>query len=91
GVVVDVAVDQGGCIETTRPTTYADPTYMEAGILHFCVTNMPGAVPRSASQALTASLLPYVLKLTQADWRENPALFKGINIDRGDVVYAGLK
>jgi alanine dehydrogenase len=91
GVVVDVAVDQGGCIETTRPTTYADPTYVEEDILHFGVTNMPGAVPHSASQALSASLLPYVLKLAQPTWRSNEALLRGINVDKGQVVYPALK
>ena len=90
GVIVDVAVDQGGCIETTRPTTYADPTYVEEGVLHFCVTNMPGAVPRSASQALSASLLPYVLKLARDDWRENAALVKGINVEAGKLVHPAL-
>ena len=91
GVVVDVAVDQGGCIETTRPTSYADPTYVEEDILHFCVTNMPGAVPRSASQALSASLLSYVLKLAEPDWRENDALVKGINVEKGEIIHPALK
>ncbi|MBI5451749.1 MAG: alanine dehydrogenase, partial [Gammaproteobacteria bacterium] len=58
-VVIDISVDQGGCIETTRPTTWADPTYVESAVTHFAVTNMPGAVPRSASQALSAALIPY--------------------------------
>ncbi len=89
-VIVDVAVDQGGCIETTRPTTYAEPTYVEEGVLHFGVTNMPGAVPRSASQALSASLLPYVSKLAQKDWRNNPALVKGINVEAGKLVHTAL-
>ena len=91
GVVVDVAVDQGGCIETTRPTTYAAPTYIEEGLVHFCVTNMPGAVPRSASQALSASLLPFVLKLAQPDWRENSALLQGINVEKGGIIHPALK
>jgi len=91
GVVVDVSVDQGGCIETTRPTTYAEPTYVEEEIVHFCVTNMPGAVPRSSSQALSASLLPYVIKLAQEDWRENESLVKGINVDGGKLIHPALK
>ena len=91
GVIVDVAVDQGGCIETTRPTSYADPTYVEEDIVHFCVTNMPGAVPRSASQALSASLLSYVLKLAEPDWRNNNALVKGINVDQGEIIHPALK
>ncbi|MDX1810491.1 MAG: alanine dehydrogenase [Gammaproteobacteria bacterium] len=91
GVVVDVSVDQGGCIETTHPTSYADPTYVEEGIVHFCVTNMPGAVPRSASQALSASVLPYALKLARDDWRNNEALVKGINVECGHLVHPALK
>ncbi len=91
GVVVDISVDQGGCIETTRPTTYENPTFVEEGITHFCVTNMPGAVPRSASQALSASLLPYVLKLAEKDWRDNAALVKGINVEKGEVVHRALQ
>ena len=91
GVVVDVSVDQGGCIETTRPTTYADPTYIEEGIVHFGVTNMPGAVPRTASQALSASLLPYVLRLADKNWRSNEALVKGINVDKGKLVHPALQ
>ncbi|MDH3326005.1 MAG: alanine dehydrogenase [Gammaproteobacteria bacterium] len=91
GVIVDISVDQGGCIETTRPTTYKDPTFVEEGITHFCVTNMPGAVPRSASQALSASLLPYVLKLADKNWRNNEALVKGINVEKGEIVHSALK
>jgi len=91
GVIVDISVDQGGCIETTRPTTYKDPTYVEEDVTHFCVTNMPGAVPRSASQALSASLLPYVLKLADKNWRNNEALVKGINVSEGKVVHPALK
>ena len=87
-VVVDIAVDQGGCMETTRPTDYAQPTYVEEGVIHFCVTNMPGAVPRTASQALSAVLLPFVLRLAEADWQDDPALRAGINIQAGQVVHA---
>jgi alanine dehydrogenase len=64
-VIVDVAVDQGGCVETTRPTTHADPTYVVDGIVHYCVTNMPGAVGRTSTQALTNATLPWVLKLVR--------------------------
>ena len=91
GVIVDISVDQGGCIETTRPTTYENPTFIEEDITHFCVTNMPGAVPRSASQALSASLLPYVLKLADKNWRNNEALVKGINVEQGAVIHPALK
>ena len=87
-VVVDIAVDQGGCIETTRATNYAAPTYVEEGVIHFTVTNMPGAVPRTASQALSAALTPFVLRLAEADWRDDPALAAGLNIDAGRVVHA---
>ncbi len=89
-VVVDISVDQGGCIETTRPTTYDDPYYLEEGVCHFCVTNMPGAVPRSASLALSGALLPYLKKLLRDDWRSESALSQGINVDGGEVVLPAL-
>ncbi len=91
-VIVDISVDQGGCIETTRPTTYADPTYVVDGILHFCVTNMPGAVPRSASQALSAAILPYALQLAgNSTWRQDPALLKGINVEAGALCHPAVR
>jgi alanine dehydrogenase len=90
-VVVDIAVDQGGCIETTRPTTYENPTYQVHDVTHFCVTNMPGAVPRTASQALSASLIPYVVKLAGGNWRDDPALLKGVNVAAGKIVLPALK
>lgn len=89
-VVVDISVDQGGCIETTRPTTYAAPTWVWEGVTHFGVTNMPGAVPRSASQALSAALTPYVLRLAQPGWEGVPALAAGINVRAGKVVHPAL-
>lgn len=89
-VAVDISVDQGGCIETTRPTTYADPTYVEAGVTHFCVTNMPGAVPRTSSHALSAALLPYVLRMARADWQDHPSLKLGINVRDGEIVHPAL-
>ena len=91
GVVIDISVDQGGCMETTRPTTYENPTYKEEGVIHFAVTNMPGAVPRSASQALSAALLPYVLRLADSDWKSCKPLSRGINIEAGKVVHPALK
>jgi alanine dehydrogenase len=91
GVVIDISVDQGGCVETTRPTTYENPTYMEEGVIHFAVTNMPGAVPRSASQVLSAALLPYVLALAAPDWRSCKPLTRGINIQAGAIVHPALK
>jgi alanine dehydrogenase len=90
-VIVDISVDQGGCIETTRPTNYANPTYIEAGVVHFAVTNMPGAVPRSASQALSAALLPYVHCISRPDWRSNADLKRGINIQAGRIELAALR
>ena len=90
-VIVDIAVDQGGCVATTRPTTYADPTYVEHGVVHFAVTNMPGAVPRTASQALSASLTPYVLRLAQDDGLADPALKSGINVQGGEIVHSAVK
>jgi len=89
-VVVDIAVDQGGCIETTRPTTYDAPTYSEEGVVHFCVTNMPGAVPRSASDALSAALAPYVHRLARPDWEQDAVLASGINVRGGEVVHPAL-
>jgi len=90
-VIADIAVDQGGCIETTRPTTYDAPTYVEEGVQHFCVTNMPGAVPRSATQALSAAMLPYLLALLDPDWREDPRLAGAINVAGGEVVHPALR
>ncbi len=89
-VVVDISVDQGGCVETTRPTTYDDPTYTWEGVTHFTVTNMPGAVPRTASQALSAAIAPYVGRLAQGDWREHPGLVKGLNVEAGKVVHPAV-
>jgi alanine dehydrogenase len=90
-VVVDIAVDQGGCIETTRPTDYTKPTYVEEGVTHFCVTNMPGAVPRTSSQALSASLAPYVVRLARDDWEEDEELRAGINVQNGRVVHPSVR
>ena len=90
-VIVDISVDQGGCIETTRPTSYDNPTYKELDVVHFCVTNMPGAVPRSASQALSAALLPYVERLARPDWTADLPLKRGINVQGGEVVHPALK
>lgn len=90
-VVVDISVDQGGCIETTRPTTYEDPTYRVGEVIHFCVNNMPGAVPRSASQALSAALIPYLKRLCAEDWRDDPRLRGAVNLDRGELVFPALR
>ena len=91
GVVVDIAVDQGGCIETTHPTTYLAPTYRVGEINHFAVTNMPGAVPRTASQALSAALIPYVLALAGPGWQQHPGLSDGVNVQAGRVCHPALQ
>jgi alanine dehydrogenase len=91
-VVVDIAIDQGGCFETSRPTTWKEPTYVEEGVTHFCVTNMPGAVPQTSSQAICAAILPWVNKLASGnDWRNNAALVKGINVEGGKLVHPALQ
>ena len=84
-VVIDISVDQGGCIETIRPTNYSNPTYLKHDILHFGVTNMPGAVPRTASQALSAVILPYVQRLSEGDWQLDKNLQNGINVRHGEI------
>ncbi len=84
--IADISVDQGGCMETTHPTTYEAPVYVEEGVSHFCVTNMPGAVPRTASQALCAAISPYVLRLTEIGWEDQEDLLAGINVRDGEYV-----
>jgi alanine dehydrogenase len=88
-VIIDVAIDQGGCIETSRPTTHSKPTYMIDDVVHYCVTNMPGAVGRTSTYALTNVTLPYVLQLADKGLdgavRGNPALAQGVNIRQGKV------
>lgn len=90
-VMVDVAIDQGGCFETSRPTTHEDPVYYVDGILHYCVANIPGAVPYTSTLALTNATLPYVIQLADKGWeqacRDNEELRKGLNIVEGRVVY----
>ena len=90
-VIVDVAVDQGGCVETTRPTTHEDPAYIIDGVVHYCVANMPGAVPYTSTLALTNVTLPYVLKLAEHGWEktceDDGSLAKGLNIINGKVVF----
>jgi len=88
-VVVDVAIDQGGCFETSRPTTHADPVYVVDGVTHYCVANMPGGVPRTSTFALNNATLPFVLALAEKGWRralaEDPHLRNGLNIAFGKV------
>ena len=89
-VIVDIAVDQGGCVETTRPTDYSAPTYIEEEVVHFAVTNMPAAVPRSASQALSAELLPYVKLLLEEGVTKESVISSGINIEKGRIVHPAV-
>jgi alanine dehydrogenase len=93
-VIVDVAVDQGGCVATTRPTTLLDPVYTVSGVVHYGVTNMPALVPRTSTFALTNATLPYVLQLAASGparaARDNPALAKGVNIWRGRIVHPAV-
>ena len=91
-VLVDVSIDQGGCFETSHPTTHTDPTYEVDGITHYCVANMPGAVPITSTYALTNATMPYVLHLANAGVHgataENPGLKLGVNVAGGEVTYA---
>jgi alanine dehydrogenase len=93
-VMVDVAIDQGGCFETSRPTTHADPTYVEEGVVHYCVTNMPGAVARTSAVALNNATLPFTLQLAGKGLAraiaENPHLAAGLNVHAGRVTYAAV-
>lgn len=88
--IVDVSVDQGGCVETIHATDYGNPTYMQDEVIHFGVTNMPGAVPRTSSQALSSALLPFVLRLASAEGLGDPVMRKAINIAQGEIVYAAV-
>ncbi|WP_400765594.1 alanine dehydrogenase [Methylosinus sporium] len=92
-VIVDVAIDQGGCCETSRPTTHSDPTYVVDGVVHYCVTNMPGAVPRTSTFALASATLPFVLALADkgiAALRDDPHLSAGLTVARGEIVNAAV-
>ena len=93
-VIVDIAIDQGGCFETSRPTTHAAPTYVEEGVVHYCVTNMPGAVARTSTFALTNATLPFVLALAEKGFQralaEDPFLCAGLNIHAGQVTHAAV-
>ncbi|MCK4578268.1 MAG: alanine dehydrogenase [Candidatus Marinimicrobia bacterium] len=93
-VIVDVAVDQGGCVETCHPTTHEDPTFVVDGVIHYCVANMPGAVPNTSTRALTNSTFPYVDQLANLGARkamlEDECLLKGLNVYQGHVTHAGV-
>jgi alanine dehydrogenase len=93
-VVVDVAVDQGGCIETSRPTTHSEPTYVVDDVIHYCVANMPGAVPHTSTQALSNATMPYIVRLAQqgaeAAVQADPALARGVNTYQGKITYEAV-
>jgi len=93
-VIVDVAIDQGGCFETSKPTTHADPTYVIDGVVHYCVANMPGAVPYTSTLALTNATLPYAIQLANKGWqkacKDDANLRLGLNVVNGKVVYEGV-
>jgi len=93
-VIVDVAVDQGGCVETTRPTTHSKPTFIEEGVVHYCVANMPGAVGRTSTYGLTNTTLPYARIIAKLGWnkaiRENRGVATGANVVNGKVTYKGV-
>jgi alanine dehydrogenase len=93
-VLVDVAVDQGGCIETCRPTTHQNPTYIIDNVIHYCVANMPGAVPYTSTLALTNATLPYALQLADFGWKkacsQNRELALGLNIVQGKITYKAV-
>jgi alanine dehydrogenase len=93
-VIVDVSVDQGGCVETTRPTTHSEPVYVVDGVVHYCVANMPGIVPRTSTYALTNATLPYLLRLASDGVdraiHADPGLAKGVNLKDGKIVHRGV-
>ena len=93
-VVVDVAIDQGGCIETSKPTTHADPTYIVEEVVHYCVANMPGGVPRTSTMALNKAILPLLIKLADQGYKktlkENKNYLAGLNIYKGLVTFKGV-
>jgi alanine dehydrogenase len=90
-VLVDISIDQGGCFETSRPTTHAEPTFVVDGVIHYCVANMPGAVPRTSTLALTNATLPYVRALADLGWqaafRRDPGLAAGLNVHAGEITH----
>jgi len=90
-VLVDVAIDQGGCFETSEPTTHHDPIVIKEGVVHYAVTNMPGAVPRTSTYALTNATARYALQLANKGWKkacvENPMLREGLNMAHGKITY----
>ena len=94
-VMVDISIDQGGCFESSRPTTHDDPVYIEEDIVHYCVTNMPGAVPLTATESLNKATLPYILELAnkgiETALKENPHLANGLNIKNGEIIHESVR
>ena len=93
-VIVDVAIDQGGCVETSKPTTHGDPTYIVDGVVHYCVANMPGGVPRTSTIALNNATLPFLVKLAnkgyQKVFEEDKNFLAGLNVHKGHVTYKAV-
>jgi alanine dehydrogenase len=93
-VIVDVAIDQGGCVETSKPTTHRDPTYIVDDVVHYCVANMPGGVPRTSTYALNKATLPYLLKLANKGYQkalgEDKNFLAGLNVYKGQVTYKAV-
>jgi alanine dehydrogenase len=94
-VLVDISIDQGGCFESSKPTTHDNPTFVENGVVHYCVTNMPGAVPLTATNALNQATLPYILELANKGidkaLAENKHLMNGLNIQAGEIIHPAIK
>jgi len=92
--LVDVSIDQGGCFETSKPTTHSDPIYIVDGVVHYCVANMPGAVAKTSTLALTNATLPYALEIANKGWKkamkENLEIKRGANVIKGKVTYKGV-
>ena len=93
-VIVDVAIDQGGCVETSKPTTHAEPTYIVDEIVHYCVANMPGGVPRTSTLALNKATLPFLSKLAKDGYqkalKDDPNFLAGLNVHKGSVTYKAV-
>ena len=93
-VMVDVAIDQGGCFETSKATTHKDPIYTIDGVIHYCVGNMPGAVAKTSTMALTNATLPYAVEIANKGWKEamkeNPEIKKGANVIKGAITFKGV-
>ena len=93
-VIVDVAIDQGGCVETSKPTTHGDPTYIVDDVVHYCVANMPGGVPRTSTLALNNATLPFLVKLANKGYQkalsEDKNFLAGLNVHKGQVTYKAV-